>query len=73
MNNEQLGMTKISADTARNIKTIAEKNTFFPLALRVVLFLISITVYLFLNAILFTDTYISKRFKYEKEIIRKHF
>ena len=29
MNNEQLGMTKISADTARNIKTIAEKNTFF--------------------------------------------
>ena len=50
------------------IRTIAEKNTFFPLALRVVLFLISITVYLFLNAILFTDTYISKRFKYEKEI-----
>lgn len=29
MNNEQLGITKISADTARNIKTIAEKNTFF--------------------------------------------
>ena len=29
MNNEQLGMTKISADTARNIKTIAENNTFF--------------------------------------------
>ena len=29
MNNEQLGMTKISANTARNIKTIAEKNTFF--------------------------------------------
>ena len=29
MNNEQIGMTKISADTARNIKTIAEKNTFF--------------------------------------------
>lgn len=50
------------------IRTIAEKNTFFPLALRVVLFLISITVHLFLNAILFTDTYISKRYKYEKEI-----
>ena len=29
MNNEQLGMTKISADTARKIKAIAEKNTFF--------------------------------------------
>ena len=29
MNNEQLGMTKISADTARNIKAIAENNTFF--------------------------------------------
>lgn len=29
MNNEQLGMTKISADTARKIKEIAEKNTFF--------------------------------------------
>ena len=29
MNNEQLGMTKISADTARKIKTIAENNTFF--------------------------------------------
>ena len=29
MNNEQLGITKISANTARNIKTIAEKNTFF--------------------------------------------
>lgn len=29
MNNEQLGMTKISADTARKIKSIAEKNTFF--------------------------------------------
>ena len=29
MNNEQLGMTKISADTARSIKTIAENNTFF--------------------------------------------
>lgn len=29
MNNEQLGITKISADTARNIKTISEKNTFF--------------------------------------------
>lgn len=29
MNNEQLGMTKISADTARKIKQIAEKNTFF--------------------------------------------
>ena len=29
MNPEQLGMTKISADTARKIKEIAEKNTFF--------------------------------------------
>lgn len=29
MNNEQLGLTKISTDTARKIKTIAEKNTFF--------------------------------------------
>lgn len=29
MNNEQSGMTKISADTARNIKTIADNNTFF--------------------------------------------
>lgn len=29
MNNEQLGITKISADTARKIKVIAEKNTFF--------------------------------------------
>ena len=29
MNNEQLGMTKISADTARKIKEIAEKNSFF--------------------------------------------
>lgn len=29
MNNEQLGMTKISANTARKIKAIAEKNTFF--------------------------------------------
>lgn len=29
MNNEQVGMTKISTNTARSIKTIAEKNTFF--------------------------------------------
>ena len=29
MNNEQLGMTKISANTARKIKAISEKNTFF--------------------------------------------
>ena len=29
MNNEQLGMTKISAETARKIKKIAEENTFF--------------------------------------------
>lgn len=29
MNNEQLGMTKISTDTARKIKSIAEKNSFF--------------------------------------------
>ena len=29
MNNEQLGMTKISVDTARKIKEIADKNTFF--------------------------------------------
>lgn len=29
MNNEQSGLTKISTDTARKIKTISEKNTFF--------------------------------------------
>ena len=29
MNNEQLGMTKISATTAKRIKDIADKNTFF--------------------------------------------
>ncbi len=29
MNNEQFGMTKISANTARKIKNIAENNTFF--------------------------------------------
>lgn len=29
MNNEQLGITKISANTAKKIKEIAEKNTFF--------------------------------------------
>ena len=50
------------------IQTIFSKNNFYPMYLRIVMLAFTLSIYLFLNALLYDDSYISDRYNSEKEL-----